>query len=69
MLFNYKHRGKSIRIFLFGDYEFLCHMYGLTGAQGNNHNTMYTLTQRMVRMMMIPSLGRTASMFVVHHHL
>ena len=24
----------SIRVFLSGDYEFLCHMYGLSGASG-----------------------------------
>ena len=27
--------GKRFRVFVFGDYEFQCHMYGLSGAQGN----------------------------------
>lgn len=27
-------RGKRVRIFLNGDYEFLCHMFGLSGASG-----------------------------------
>lgn len=27
-------RGKSIRVFLSGDYEFLCRCYGLSGASG-----------------------------------
>ena len=28
------HRGKRVRVFLFGNYEFQCRMYGITGAQG-----------------------------------
>ena len=31
ILFN---RGKKVRIFLCGDYEFLCRLYGLSGASG-----------------------------------
>ena len=27
-------RGKKIRLFVFGDYEFLCKMYGISGASG-----------------------------------
>lgn len=27
-------RGKSFRVFLFGDYEFQCHNYGISGASG-----------------------------------
>ncbi len=27
-------RGKRVRVFLSGDYEFLCHMFGLSGASG-----------------------------------
>ena len=30
----YLYSGHRIRIFMFGDYEFLCHMYGLSGASG-----------------------------------
>ena len=33
--FMYFSSGKSVRIFLSGDYEFLCRMYGLSGAAGN----------------------------------
>ena len=31
-LFNF--RGKKTRVFVFGDYEFLCALYGITGANG-----------------------------------
>lgn len=40
----YNYRGKTIRVFLSGDYEFLCNMFGLSGASGkktitgNSHN-------------------------------
>ena len=27
-------RGKKVRVFLCGDYQFLCHMFGLSGASG-----------------------------------
>ena len=27
---------KNIRVFLFGDYEFLCSMYGISGACGRH---------------------------------
>jgi hypothetical protein len=27
-------RGKKLVVFLFGDYEFLCRMYGLSGPSG-----------------------------------
>jgi len=27
---------RNIRVFVFGDYEFLCAIYGITGAIGNN---------------------------------
>ena len=38
----YMHRGKKIRVFLFGDYEFECHMVGITGAQGPyNYMSVY----------------------------
>jgi hypothetical protein len=30
-------RGKEIRLFMSGDYEFLSRMYGISGAQGTNH--------------------------------
>ena len=43
------YRGKKFRIFMSGDYEFLSHMYGITGAQGNKsystkHDCSNTLT-------------------------
>lgn len=34
MLQRTKWKGKSIRVFMFGDYEFLCAMYGLSGPNG-----------------------------------
>ena len=34
MLQTLKWERLSIRVFLYGDYEFLCAMYGLTGANG-----------------------------------
>ena len=27
-------RGRKFRVFLSGDYEFQCHMYGISGAAG-----------------------------------
>jgi len=27
-------RGKSVRVFVFGDYELLCNLYGISGASG-----------------------------------
>lgn len=35
----------SIRVFLSGDYEFLCHMYGLSGASGMCYGYYYYLPQ------------------------
>ena len=35
MCFN---RGKKVRVFLSGDYEFLCHLFGLSGASGKDTN-------------------------------
>ena len=34
MLQNVKFQNKTIKVFMYGDYEFLCTMYGLTGANG-----------------------------------
>ena len=28
-------RDHKLRVFVFGDYEFLCALYGITGANGN----------------------------------
>ncbi|XP_066931554.1 uncharacterized protein [Clytia hemisphaerica] len=36
-------RDRSIRVFVFGDYEFLCPIYGLTGASGR-HCCLYCNT-------------------------
>ena len=30
-------RGKKVRVFICGDYEFLCKLYGLSGASGNKN--------------------------------
>lgn len=32
----------SIKVFLSGDYEFLCHMYGLSGASGESSTLLLT---------------------------
>ncbi len=32
------YRGKTIRVFLSGDYEFLCNIFGLSGASGKTNN-------------------------------
>lgn len=32
----------SFRLFLSGDYEFLCHMYGLSGASGMHQSKILT---------------------------
>uniref|UniRef100_A0A1X7UAJ2 Uncharacterized protein n=1 Tax=Amphimedon queenslandica TaxID=400682 RepID=A0A1X7UAJ2_AMPQE len=34
----------SIRIFMFGDYEFLCNLYGLSGASGRHCCLWYIIT-------------------------
>jgi len=34
ILYNTHYRGKRIGIFISGDYEFLCNIYGLSGASG-----------------------------------
>ena len=39
MYIHLSHRGKSVRVFLFGDYEFQCRMYGISGAQGKKTTT------------------------------
>lgn len=38
---------RNIRVFFLGDYEFLCHMYGLSGASGESHmvNRVFVHTQ------------------------
>ena len=32
--------GKRVQLFLSGDYEFLCRMFGLSGAAGYNNSNM-----------------------------
>ena len=32
--FGFMFRNKLVRVFMFGDYEFLCAIYGITGANG-----------------------------------
>ena len=36
--YSYNNSGHAIRVFLTGDYEFLCRMYGLSGASGKITN-------------------------------
>ena len=48
-------RGKKLRVFVFGDYEFLCKMYGISGASGKIETTslcfidiyMYILSSKL----------------------
>lgn len=35
-LYNFLYRGKKIRVFAFGDYEYLTRMYGLSGPSGKH---------------------------------
>ena len=35
---NFRSRGRQVRVFMPGDYEFLTEMYGLSGARGNTFN-------------------------------
>ena len=48
-------RGHPIRTFMFGDYDFLTEMYGLSGAAGQFHITfcvkLVKLTQKVVKWM------------------
>ena len=49
MFCGLKSRGKRIRIFMSGDYEFLSRMYGITGAQGTCINMhVHTLYMYMI---------------------
>ena len=41
-------KGRTFRIFLFGDYEFLCAMYGLSGAAGKHPCLWYTISSDML---------------------
>ena len=34
IFFLYFFSGRNIRVFMFGDYQFLCSIYGITGASG-----------------------------------
>ena len=36
LILQLKHRGKKIRVFLFGDYEYMGKMYGISGASGKS---------------------------------
>ena len=40
------YRGKNIRVFLSGDYEFLSNMYGLSGASGKLLSTHLSLPSK-----------------------
>jgi hypothetical protein len=42
-LANLTWRGKKLKLFIFGDYEFLCNLYGLSGAAGK-HPCLYCKT-------------------------
>ena len=45
MLGRTKWKGKKIRVFMFGDYEFLCAMYGLSGPNGKEHSLLQYVVQ------------------------
>lgn len=56
------HSGHTIKIFLTGDYEFLCRMYGLSGASGKKQKEM----KQKPTLIAYP---RPALLLVVHCHL
>ena len=37
--------GKKVKLFLFGDYDFLCKIYGISGANGN-YPCLWCLTKK-----------------------
>ena len=37
----YTFRNRKIRMFMSGDYEFLCSIYGITGANGKSCQFLY----------------------------
>ncbi len=39
-----KKTGKNIRVFLSGDYEFLCNIFGLSGAAGTSNTSVIIIT-------------------------
>ena len=41
-------KARTFRIFLFGDYEFLCALYGLSGAAGKHPCLWYTISSDML---------------------
>ena len=42
--------GKVFRVFLFGDYEFLCKMFGLSGASGKHPCLWYQIPSDMMNL-------------------
>ena len=44
-----KWRGKTLRVFLFGDYDFLLKLYGLSGAQAVHRCLWYTATKNQLQ--------------------
>ncbi len=42
-----------VRLFLSGDYEFLCRLYGLSGASGNAFSSLKHLTGIMYLVMVV----------------
>lgn len=49
LLQNNNWRQKSLRIFLSGDYEFLCKLYGLSGASGRHCCLYCTITSEQLK--------------------
>ena len=58
--------GCSVRVFLSGDYEYLCRMYGLSGASGNGKAIYST---RIVFIVSYPdqTFSRTTLLLVVYY--
>lgn len=67
--FTSKHnfRGKKVRVFFSGDYEFLCRIYGITGAQGCLICGFVSTHLPVVIVLM--STHRSSSMPVVHYYI
>ena len=45
-----------MRVFMFGDYEFLCNAYGLSGASGKHHCIAYNMYMYVYVLRTIPTI-------------
>ncbi|XP_064402593.1 uncharacterized protein LOC135348339 isoform X1 [Halichondria panicea] len=61
-------RGKTIRVFLSGDYEFLCNIYGLSGASGRQCCLWCLTTSEQLRNPPTTVQSRSTASMVTDHH-